>query len=124
MKHDGTLVALKLVDKRHVNAKTTTRLRREIKIMTECIHPSVAKLHHVDWNFMYRKKDGSTMPCVMLELELAQGGELFNLLLQTGCFPEMIARTYFQQLIQGSVKITYQYTCIFFTIFDELIFRY
>ena len=122
-KKDGSIVALKLVKKSTLTASSVLKLRREVEAMYTCKHPAVTRLNHVDWNFMYRKKDGSTMPCVMMELELAQGGELFNLLLLTGCFPEIIARTYFQQLIQGSVKITYGYTCIFFTIFDELMFR-
>jgi len=38
---------------------------------------------------------------LLIVLELAAGGELFDFLSFTGCFDEQIARTYFRQLISG-----------------------
>jgi len=69
--------------------------------METCKHPYVTKLNDVHWNFLYPKKNGTKVPCVLMELEFAEGGELFNFLMYTGCFPEDIARTYFQQLVTG-----------------------
>ena len=38
------------------------------------------------------------IPTVVLGLEYAAGGELFDILMYTGCFDEVLARTLFQQL--------------------------
>jgi serine/threonine protein kinase len=100
-KKDGSVVALKLVKKSTLTASSVLKLRREVEAMYTCKHPAVTRLNNVDWNFMYPKKDGSKLSCVLMELEFAEGGELFNFLMYTGCFPENIARTYFQQIIQG-----------------------
>ena len=116
-KKDGSVVALKLVKKSTLTASSVLKLRREVEAMYTCKHPAVTKLNHVDWNFMYPKKDGSKLSCVLMELEFAEGGELFNFLMYTGCFPENIARTYFQQIIQGSAKI------ILFKFYIHPIFR-
>lgn len=35
---------------------------------------------------------------MILVLELAVGGELFDFMMYTGAFPEVIARTYFRQV--------------------------
>ena len=98
---DGTVVALKLVNKSTLTASSVLKLRKEVEAMYTCKHPYVTKLHDVHWNFLYPKKNGTKVPCVLMELEFAEGGELFNFLMYTGCFPEDIARTYFQQLVTG-----------------------
>ena len=103
LKKDGTVVALKLVEKSILTALSEIKLRREIEAMDSCKHAFVTKLNDVDWNFLYPKKNGSKLACVLMELEFLEGGEFFNFLNYMGCFPEEIARTYFQQLVQGSV---------------------
>jgi len=98
---DGTVVALKLVNKSTLTASSVLKLRKEVEAMYTCKHPYVTKLNDVHWNFLYPKKNGTKVPCVLMELEFAEGGELFNFLMYTGCFPEDIARTYFRQLVTG-----------------------
>lgn len=44
------------------------------------------------------KKNGLEKEVVILVLELAVGGELFDFMMYTGAFPEIIARTYFLQV--------------------------
>lgn len=44
------------------------------------------------------KKNGLEKEVVILVLELAVGGELFDFMMYTGAFPEVIARTYFRQV--------------------------
>ena len=44
---------------------------------------------------------GKKSDVILVVLELATGGELFEFLSFTGCFEEAIARTYFHQLIAG-----------------------
>lgn len=46
----------------------------------------------------YVKKNGLEKDVVILVLELAGGGELFDFMMYTGAFPEVIARTYFVQV--------------------------
>lgn len=49
-------------------------------------------------NLTYVKKNGLEKEVVILVLELAVGGELFDFMMYTGAFPEIIARTYFLQV--------------------------
>jgi serine/threonine protein kinase len=55
----------------------------------------------VDWDAVYEKKNGEKIDVILVVLELADGGELFEFLSFTGCFEEAIARTYFHELISG-----------------------
>ena len=101
-KRDGSLVALKLIKRQALSASQAQKLRTEVDAMEKCNHPNVIKLRGIDWKFEYPKKNGTKVPRVLMELEFAEGGELFNFLMFTGCFPEDIARTYFVQLAAGS----------------------
>lgn len=57
----------------------------------------------------YVKKNGLEKEVVVLVLELAVGGELFDFMMYTGAFPEVIARTYFGQVLYGvSAAINFQ----------------
>jgi serine/threonine protein kinase len=49
----------------------------------------------------YVKKNGQKLEVILVVLELATGGELFDFLAFTGNFEESMARTYFHQLING-----------------------
>lgn len=46
-------------------------------------------------------RDGRTKDVLYVVLELAQGGELFDYLMETGKFGERMSRYYFQQMIAG-----------------------
>ncbi len=63
-------------------------------------HPSLDPLPTlVAWQSLtYVKKNGLEKEVVILVLELAVGGELFDFMMYTGAFPEVIARTYFLQV--------------------------
>jgi len=47
------------------------------------------------------KADGRVKDVLYVVLELAQGGELFDFLMETGKFGEKLARYYFRQMIEG-----------------------
>jgi len=64
-------------------------------------HPNILRMHEADWNARYPKADGEFQDVLLVVLELAGGGELFDFLSFTGCFDERIARTYFHQLMSG-----------------------
>lgn len=51
------------------------------------------------------KKNGLEKEVVILVLELAVGGELFDFMMYTGAFPEVIARTYFRQVRETVVAM-------------------
>jgi len=99
----GEEVALKLVDREHLTAKNITDLEREVESMTALAHKHIVSLRDVIWEAEYPKKDGSSSRSVVcLVLELATGGELFDYIFHTQQgFPEDIARTYFQQLVDA-----------------------
>lgn len=100
----GAKVALKLLDAAKIAArpKERTNLEREIAAMEKLSHDNVLCLREVVWDMAYPKKDGTKKrDVIMIVLDLAEGGELFDFMMYTGCFPESIARAYFQQLVAG-----------------------
>lgn len=99
----GERVALKILrkDKLKCNDSIKRQVEREIVAMGKVGHPNVIKLVEVDWDCKYPKKNGTIVDAILVVLELATGGELFEFLSTTGSFEEAIARTYFHQLISG-----------------------
>lgn len=97
----GEQVALKLIDKSKTNDRQLTQLYREVEAMKTLHHPNILNLKHLEMDAVYPKKNGTTRNVMLLALELAAGGELFDFMMHTGAFPEDVARTYFFQLIQA-----------------------
>jgi serine/threonine protein kinase len=64
-------------------------------------HSNVLRLEHFEPSALYPRRNGSTVPVCVLVLELAEGGNLIDCIMQTGAFSEGIALAYFQQLIDG-----------------------
>jgi len=100
----GEKVALKLLkkDKLQVNGSTRQQVEREIMAMSKISHENVIRLRDVQWDATYPKKNGKTYDVILTVLELATGGELFEVLSFTGAFEEAIARTYFHQLVHAA----------------------
>lgn len=99
----GERVALKILKKKEmgVTADVIKQVEREIHAMSKISHQNVIRLKEVNWDCTYEKKNGTKLQVILVVLELATGGELFDFLAFTGPFEEAIARTYFQQLIAG-----------------------
>lgn len=99
----GEKVALKLLqtNKLSMNESSRKQVEAEITAMSRVRHPNVLSLKHVEWSTQYHKKNGKVQDVMLVVLELAEGGELFEFLQSTGAFEEAVARTYFRQLIQG-----------------------
>lgn len=95
----GEKVALKLL--KCMNDSSKKQVEAELMAMSKIEHQHVIRLKHVDWNARYQKKNGKAVELVLVVLELATGGELFEFLQHTGSFEEAIARTYFHQLVEG-----------------------
>jgi serine/threonine protein kinase len=97
----GEQVALKLIDKSKTNERQLAQLYREVDAMKSLYHPNILNLKYMDMNAVYPKKNGTTRNVMLLVLELAAGGELFDFMMYTGAFQETIARTYFYQLMSA-----------------------
>ncbi|MDR3738379.1 MAG: hypothetical protein P4L40_05095 [Terracidiphilus sp.] len=67
----------------------------------------------VGWDVVLPNKRGTkTMECVLLVLELAQWGILYDLIAEIGPFPERLAYTYFMQLASGVCVCIYVCMCV------------
>jgi len=98
----GEKVALKMLkNKSKLTKPVRKQVEREIAAMTKIDHPNVLRMKEVDWECAYTKKSGKKQNIILVVLELATGGELFEFLSYTGFFEESIARTYFHQLMDG-----------------------
>uniref|UniRef100_A0A7S1CPA7 non-specific serine/threonine protein kinase n=1 Tax=Bicosoecida sp. CB-2014 TaxID=1486930 RepID=A0A7S1CPA7_9STRA len=100
----GQKVALKLIDAKRLESKPKERanLEREIAIMKRLSHSNIVNLRDVEFGVTWPKRDGTPKrEVVAIVIDLAEGGELFDFMMYTGCFPEGIARAYFKQLING-----------------------
>ena len=98
-----TRVALKLLNKSSLSSSTShlRQAEREIAAMSAISHQHVLQLRDVRWSAKYTKKSGVCYDVILLVLELATQGELFDYLSYTGAFHETLARTYFHQLIDA-----------------------
>lgn len=75
------------------------RLKNEVDVMKNMSHPNIINLKEFHEEIEYVKKSGKIVKVVAIVMELAQGGELFGYVANTGRFEENEARTYFRQLI-------------------------
>ncbi|CAI5701683.1 unnamed protein product [Peronospora effusa] len=95
-------VALKIIDVAKLHRKAMINVYREVEAMSRVSHFNVLRLLSVHDDVPYPKRDGSSSKqVIVIVLELATGGELFDFMMYTGCFSEKIARAYFQQLVAG-----------------------
>ncbi|KAG5177336.1 kinase-like domain-containing protein [Tribonema minus] len=95
----GEYVALKVIDKHNLSLRYQEQINREIVALRSVSHPHVLRLRDVVYEARLPSSDPaqSRDSCVLVT-ELCTGGELFDLMLYLGGFPEPVARTYFVQL--------------------------
>jgi len=105
-KQDNAIVA---VDKESKALDTIpSRLKRSLKeITTELMalqmttSPNVVKLHKYKLNHPYKMSDGSTWNSLAMVLEIAENGELFDLVYHGEALDEKVCRTFFRQIVNG-----------------------
>ena len=92
--------AVKIIDKTDetMSSRYKWLATHEIDCLRKLSHDNVIKLLGYNLNASYQERDYN---CIMFVLEYANNGELTHLIKQLGCIPEILARTYFQQIIQG-----------------------
>ncbi|CAH0479255.1 unnamed protein product [Peronospora belbahrii] len=94
-------VALKIIDMAKLHRKAMINVYREVEAMSRVSHTNVLRLLSVYDDVPYSKRECSSKQVIVIVLELATGGELFDFMMYTGSFSESIARAYFQQLVAG-----------------------
>ena len=88
----GRHVAIKMMDKAKIRANNMgEQIKKEISIMKLIKHPAVIQLIEV-------LASSST---IYIVLELVEGGELLEAVIESGHLSEDKARDYYQQLIEG-----------------------
>eukprot|EP01083_Nonionella_stella_P090433 252639_1 len=121
----GKIVALKFMEKADVSwvKEQAKQVETEIEALKNIRHQNVMKLYAYNLNAQYplapgasdedghttQGKDGSStdkdgqkyIDTILLVLEYAPGGELFDILYYTSALKETVARTYFKQIISG-----------------------
>ena len=73
----------------------------EIESLKQIRHPNVMKLYAYNLNARYPTKKGEKIDTVLLVLEFAPGGEIFDILYYTSALEPILARTYFRQSVIG-----------------------
>uniref|UniRef100_A0A183CSB0 Protein kinase domain-containing protein n=1 Tax=Globodera pallida TaxID=36090 RepID=A0A183CSB0_GLOPA len=82
-------VAVKLIRKSAIeNKQDLVRIRREIRIMSMLNHPNIIQIYEV-----FENKDK-----IILVMEYANGGELYDYVSKNGSLPEAEARRIFRQI--------------------------
>jgi serine/threonine protein kinase len=102
-KKTGKPVALKFMAKADASwaEEQTKQVITEIEALKQVRHQHVMKLYAYNLNAKYPTKAREKLDVVLLVLEYAPGGELFDILYYTSALEEDIARTYFRQMILG-----------------------
>merc|ERR1712154_663329 len=88
---DGVVYALKVINKKNLDKDDLVILESEVNIMRQISHPNIVKLYDI---FDSRSK-------MCLVLDLLEGGELFDRIIEKGHFSEKDAAASFAQMVDA-----------------------
>jgi len=99
-------VALKFMDRKYSkktswNEKQLLQVKTEIEALKQMKHPNIMRLLAYNLHTSYPDENGNKREVILLVLEYMAGGELFDILYYTSKLEEVVARTYFRQLMAG-----------------------
>jgi len=78
-----------------------SEINTELSVFKRINHVNVMGMYDYTPSFMYKHGTGETSECYVMALELAEGGELFDLIYYTGALDEKLSRTFFKQIVAG-----------------------
>lgn len=99
-------VALKFMERKPSkktswNEKQLLQVKTEIEALKQMKHPNIMRLLAYNLHTTYPDENGNKREVILLVLEYMAGGELFDILYYTSKLEEVVARTYFRQLMAG-----------------------
>lgn len=96
-------VAIKILKKGNprLDDKFLELVMTEVQTMDGLSHPNILNMLEYSKDGVVKKSNGQSEAVIYIVLELAQGGELFDFVAQTGRYSEHVARFYFNQLLDG-----------------------
>ena len=100
----GKIVALKFIEKTDASwiREHAMQLEIEMDALKNIRHENVMKLYHYNLNAKYPTNiKGKYIDTILLVLEYLSGGELFDIVYYGSKLEPIIARTYFQQMVNG-----------------------
>lgn len=97
----GQEVALKIMKRSGVSEAFQKQVKNEINVMKELSHKNIITLVDYSDEAQYTLPDGRTMEVYYIALELAENGEVFDFVAQTGRFSESLSLYYFHQLVDA-----------------------
>ena len=94
----GKECALKIMERNDDNS-IKNAFESEVTIMQELDHSGFIKMIDFSYSAVYTDSNGNKLNVYYISLEYAKYGELFDIIVNTGSYSELIARYYFRQLI-------------------------
>jgi len=99
-KKTGHRFALKFLSREAKNFNEKS-VKKEIDCMKKIRHKNVVALLASSMKCKYPKMDGNFEDSVLMVLEFANGGDLYDVIYYSGPMKEKLAATYFKQLLEG-----------------------
>lgn len=98
----GNTYALKILSNQGEPTQELIKaLKHEFDILKELHHPSIIKMFDLKEGVYLSKKTGLTKNLFYAVLELATGGEIFDLIFHSKGFDENLSRFYFKKLVES-----------------------
>jgi len=90
-------VAIKILKKGNpkLDSKFLELVMTEVQTMEALSHTNILNMLEYSKDGVVKKSNGTTESVIYIVLELAQGGELFDFVAQTGKYSDGVARFYF-----------------------------
>jgi len=103
-KKTGHRFALKFLSRDAKNFQESA-VKKEIDCMKKIRHKNVVALLASSMKCKYPRKDGTIEDTVLMVLEFANGGDLYDVIYYSGPMKEKLAATYFKQLLEGIAEV-------------------
>eukprot|EP00485_Elphidium_margaritaceum_P006617 CAMPEP_0202691462 /NCGR_PEP_ID=MMETSP1385-20130828/6168_1 /ASSEMBLY_ACC=CAM_ASM_000861 /TAXON_ID=933848 /ORGANISM="Elphidium margaritaceum" /LENGTH=629 /DNA_ID=CAMNT_0049346873 /DNA_START=94 /DNA_END=1983 /DNA_ORIENTATION=- len=103
---NGRIVALKFMARRldkdgQWKLSQQSQIRNEIETLKRLRHTHVVRLLAYNLNAKYPERNNASRDVILLVLDYAAGGELFDILYYTEKLEPVLGRTYFRQLVSA-----------------------